>query len=285
VSNNGFSTEINGNGRLTRERFENAGVPVGDTASPVAATEFGRNVRSKAFFESAIDASWQKSTQGIFDTGRWLQEAREELDRDVYNALRLPFCIRTRQRLIAIAAHPILATHVSQLPPSWGTLYALAEIDNHDLLRAALADGRIHPGLQRKDVRSALGLPPKPSRKARKANGEAEVPLDPIAVWKAFSTADKRAVLGHEGRAGLATLLSPKLMNDLVNHLMGLEAFGASTEAKPAVSFTAILRNALSVEDSAKVMGRFKAKMKSLEIEINDLSIALCPRMGKRKRK
>jgi hypothetical protein len=128
-------------GKLTPEVFENPGAVVDETVAPVTATtSFGQNVRTKAFFESAIDASWQKSTQGIFDTGRWLQRAREELSRNDYDALRLPFCVRTRQRLIAIAAHPILATHVSQLPPSWGTLYALAEINNYNLLRAPLAE-------------------------------------------------------------------------------------------------------------------------------------------------
>ena len=269
MSNNGFSTEINGNGSLTRERFEDAGVPVGDTALPVATTEFGKNVRSKAFFESAIDASWQKSTQGIFDTGRWLQQAREELDRHVYNALRLPFSVRTRNRLIAIAAHPILWTHVSQLPPCWGTLYALAEIDNHDLLRAALADGRIHPGLQRKDIRTeVLCLPPNPPRGT-------ETPSDPIATWKTFSQADKSKILDREGRRGLAALVSPKLMRDLVMHLAALEAFDASTELDKAMSLTAILRNILAIENSDDLMERLRARLKKFGLEINDVSIAL----------
>jgi hypothetical protein len=97
----------------------------------------------------------------------YLLQAREELDRDVYNALRLPFGLRTRQRLIAIAIHPVLATHVSQLPPCWGTLYALTELED-DVLRAALVDGRINPRLQRNEIRTkVLLLPPKEKGAAR----------------------------------------------------------------------------------------------------------------------
>ncbi len=211
--------------KLTRERFENAGVVVGEAQAAVTpATPFGQNVRSKSFFEQAVASAWQKTTQGIFDTGRWLQQAREELDRDVYNALRLPFCTRTRQRLIAIAAHPILATHVSQLPPSWGTLYALAQIDNHDLLRAALADGRIHPGLQRKDIRSALGLPPKPPRGAQKGDGQREAPPDPTAVGRVLTTAPAAEVTAALMNLGLDWFLKvmptdwvPKMTRRVIN--------------------------------------------------------------------
>jgi len=270
----------NFNGKPTREL--SAGV-VGGTVSPAPATPFGQNVRTAAFFESAIAASWQKSAQGIFDTGRWLQQAREELDRDAYNGLQLPFCTRTRQRLIAIAAHLLLATHVSQLPPSWGTLYALIENGNDALLRAALADGRVHPGLQRKDVRSALGLPPKPSRGARKKNGQAEVPLNPVTVWASFSTAAKRAILDREGRSGLVTLISPKLAVDLVDHLIRQEMVGASTKLKPAVILTAILRATLdSAIDSNVVFGRFRAKLQGFGLDLHDVSVAL-KRQGKGK--
>jgi hypothetical protein len=289
VSNSGSHEEINrivdlgarhavsANGKqLTREPFETTGAAGGGTVSPAPTTPFGQNVHSKSFFESAIAASWQKSTQGIFDTGRWLQQAREELDPDAYNALQLPFCARTRQRLIAIAGHLILATHVSQLPPSWATLYALIENDNEVLLQAALADGRVHPGLQRKDVRSALGLPPKPLREARKKNGRAEAPLDPAALWKTFSTAAKRAILDSEGRSGLAALMSQKLVVDLVDHLIRQEMVGASTKLKPAVILTAILRATLdSAVDSNVVFGRFKAKLQSFGLDLHDVSVAL----------
>jgi len=42
----------------------------------------------------------------------------------------LPFAARTAQRLMAVAADARLAnpTHVSLLPPSWGTLYELTKL-------------------------------------------------------------------------------------------------------------------------------------------------------------
>jgi hypothetical protein len=55
---------------------------------------------------------------------------------------------------MAIAQHPILAnrTHGSVLPPSWRTLYELTKVPDSELQRA-LEDGRVHPGLERRDVR------------------------------------------------------------------------------------------------------------------------------------
>jgi hypothetical protein len=267
-------------GQLSRELFENAGIAVGEaTPSPVTSVEFGANAHSKAFFESAIAAAWQKTAQGIFDTGNWVQQAREELDRAVYDALNLPFGPRTRQRLIAIATHSILATHVSQLPPSWGTLYELTRVPGNILL-AKLRDGTIKPDLERRDIRSKiLGQPPRSS----KVNGQAEAPLDPLTVWKALSPADKTAILDSEGRAGLAKLLSPDLIDDLVNHLIQQQMFGASTKAKPAVTLTAILRAALdpsSIVDSLAVLKLFKAKLLSFGLDLHAISIAINKEKG-----
>jgi hypothetical protein len=52
-----------------------------------------------------------------------------------------------------IARNPVLSdpTHVSHLPPSWGTLHALAKLPKATL-EAKIADGTIHPKLERKDV-------------------------------------------------------------------------------------------------------------------------------------
>jgi hypothetical protein len=175
--------------KLTKERFEAGGVKVTDepehtnalTDQGESESTFGANARSKAFFEKAISVSWQKSTQGIFDTGNYLRQAREELDRDVYKALKLPFGERTRDRLIVIACHPNLQTHVSELPPHWGTLYALTEV-GENIFKAALADGRIHPGLQRAEVRSQVQrLPPK-QRNLQNAEIDAPVDLSPTQL-------------------------------------------------------------------------------------------------------
>ena len=65
---------------------------------------------------------------------------------------------------MAIAGHPVLSnpTHVSQAPPSWGTLYQLSKLP-HDVLLAKLGDGTINPGMERKDVNTLLDRPKKPA--------------------------------------------------------------------------------------------------------------------------
>jgi len=110
-------------------------------------------------------------------------------------------------------------------------------------------------------------------------HGPAEVPLDPITGWASFSDDDKRAILDHEGRRGLAKILSPKLVADLVDHLLGQEMFGASTEPKPAVTLTAILRVVLdpstTVVNRDIAIERFKAKLEGFGLDLHAVSIAL----------
>jgi hypothetical protein len=120
------------------------------------------NARSKASFEAEIAAQWRRNVGGILRVGELLNGAELELDSDVFAALKLPFGPRTSQMLRRVAAHPIISKtkHASLLPACWSTLYELTKVDDNVLV-AALADGRIHPGLQRKDIRSKiLGLPP-----------------------------------------------------------------------------------------------------------------------------
>jgi hypothetical protein len=111
---------------------------------------------------------------------------------------------------------------------------------------------------------------------SKKKNGQTETQFDPIATWKAFSTADKRAILDSEGRSGLAKLLSADLMVDLVDHLIRQEMVWASTKPKPAVSLTTILRATLDPAlDSSVVFGRFQAKLASFGLDLHDIAIAL----------
>jgi hypothetical protein len=176
-----------GNGKLTPELFAAAGIAVTDTADKANHGSFGANVRSKRFFEEAIAAEWRKNVDGIIKTGKFLLDAKEELDRDVFGALKLPFDLRVSQMLRRIASHPVIsdAKHASRLPACWRTLYELTRIDD-DLLRAALADGRIHPALQRKDIRGKiLGLPPREKKEPPEPPApEPPAPLPPLALRK-----------------------------------------------------------------------------------------------------
>ena len=213
--------------QLTREIFERGGVQVGDRpAAPAIVLPFGRNVRDRSYFEATISGEWKKSVGAIVRIGQLLNEAHDELSQADYNKLRLPFSQHTAFALRRIARHPVFRDPLSHgsLPPSWRTLDMLITIVSPELIRVAIADGRINPELERKDIRRALGLPPKPPGSKRKGNGQThEKPLDAVVTWAGFSTDDKRAILESEGRVGLAKLLSPKLMRELAEHLIPLQ--------------------------------------------------------------
>ncbi|HEY1277142.1 MAG TPA: hypothetical protein VGF25_19710, partial [Thermoleophilaceae bacterium] len=72
----------------------------------------------------------------------------------------LVFSVSTARRLVLVAEHKILSNraHAHALPPSWFTLYELTKLDDA-ILEAALADGRITPALERKDVRQQTQQP------------------------------------------------------------------------------------------------------------------------------
>jgi hypothetical protein len=147
---------------------------------------FDQNVHSKTFFEDAIAAEWRSSVAGIIRTGDLLIQAEDELGRDVFCALRLPFSSKVAQMLRRIAANAFISDRRNHgsLPPCWRTLYELCKASD-DVLEAARLDGRLHSDLQRKDVRiTILGLPPRPTRKAD----------DPVAARSAINSGDMSAV-------------------------------------------------------------------------------------------
>jgi hypothetical protein len=275
------------NGNLNRELFEEAGITVAEavTRSPrtaVPTTEPGANARSKSFFERAIAAEWHKQVPSIIETGRWVLEAQEELDRDVFKTMRMPFSERTAQALKRIAKHPVLSNpaHHGALPACWRTLDELIrQADGNDeLLEAALANGRIRPDLQRKNIREALGLPPKPSRGGSKGSGKGdELPPDPVAIWATLKKVDKEKILGSEGRTGLAKLVPTEMMSDLADHAIRQQVVWASTKIRPAITFTAILRTALdpATTDAGAVIARFNARLESLGLDLHDISVAV----------
>jgi hypothetical protein len=76
-------------------------------------------------------------------TGRLLVEARDALYGEFEAMVEsdLPFGKRTAQRLIAVVEDERLtsATHVSRLPPSWGTLYELSRLTDEQFERGLSA--------------------------------------------------------------------------------------------------------------------------------------------------
>jgi hypothetical protein len=77
------------------------------------------NRRSCEHFAALIDAAWRKGAEAFMEIGRHLIEAKEELDRDEYDALvkKLAFDASVAKKLVCIASNQLLGAHVHQLPP------------------------------------------------------------------------------------------------------------------------------------------------------------------------
>jgi DUF3102 family protein len=120
-----------------------------------------------------------KSVEAIIEVGRLLVKAKTELPhgewKRMFDSDLVPFGIRTAQRLMVIAGHPVIsnATHASYLPASWMTLYNLSKVEPKRL-NAAFKDGIITPDMPRKAV--AALLPP------RRAKHETDSLAEPVTV-------------------------------------------------------------------------------------------------------
>jgi DUF3102 family protein len=145
-----------------------------------------------------------RAAGGIIAAGRHLQEAKDEVEHGDWLPLlkSLRLSERTAQRLMKIAANEVLAnpTHVSHLPPSWGTLYELAMLPPK-LLEARIIDGTITPDLARKDI--ALLRGEAPTNVSRLAVDEPDPPAPKAPnTTLAKEVAASRARLPDEARRG-----------------------------------------------------------------------------------
>lgn len=106
-----------------------------------------------------IRERWQDSVEAIFDVGKMLIRAKAALPREQWEAMveRLPFHRSTAVRLMAIANDERLCSHVNSgtLPPSWGTIYALTQLDDA-ALAAAFEQGVVNPDMPRSAVSGAV---------------------------------------------------------------------------------------------------------------------------------
>jgi hypothetical protein len=121
---------------------------------------------------------------------------------------------------------------VNSLPPCYSTLYLLSQIDTKILL-AALADGRVHPGMQRKDA-VALRKPKDDEGDDGQDSGNiastSAPPNEFLEDWQCWTAAEKRTVLKHEGVYGLLELLKedPAFLSELYDRVLGLQVALAS---------------------------------------------------------
>lgn len=111
---------------------------------------------TRADWAESICAAWRAGVESIIETGRRTAAAKARLKHGDFEEMvenDLPFGIRTAEMLMAIAKDKRLANtnHGSLFPPSWRTLYQLTRLDD-DTFAARIADGTIHPEMQRKDI-------------------------------------------------------------------------------------------------------------------------------------
>jgi hypothetical protein len=141
-----------------------------------------------------------KGVESILEMGAILVDFKKDHEREFIAALEPKFRIsrQTAFRLMKVYDHALISNvaHGQHLPPSWRTLYELTKLPL-PLVEEALEDGRIHPGLERKDV---LALIPKNGHPAAECETcEVQDLENSIAAGRARFRTCRRA-LAHASR-------------------------------------------------------------------------------------
>lgn len=112
-----------------------------------------------------VNVHVEKAAASVIAAGRVLIDAKadkphgewERLFAGHPQAVKQPvrFTIGTAERLMVIARHQVLSksAHAPTLPSSWMTLYELTKLPDATLT-TALRDGRVHPGMERREARA-----------------------------------------------------------------------------------------------------------------------------------
>jgi hypothetical protein len=111
-------------------------VDIAANAADVKDTAFAGQLeptaRSWKDFAALINGAWRRSAEAFIQVGQYLIEAKEELDRDEFEALlklRLDFDASVARRLMCIAGDRELCAHAHKLPACWTTIYELTKLD------------------------------------------------------------------------------------------------------------------------------------------------------------
>jgi hypothetical protein len=207
--------------------------------------------RTWKYYASLINDAWRRSAEAFIQTGKYLLEAKEELDRDQFEALvrlRLDFDASVARKLMRIAGDRALCAHVHKLPPCWSSLYELSKLGD-DTLESAIADGRINPKMLRKDA-VALRKPSNESEEIISSPPPAEPPpAGPApsfaAAWEGAPEAAIRAQLDAIGFARLCEIMSEKLKMEFGDHVLGQTIRSASTTSSFTIRASDQLHTAL----------------------------------------
>ncbi len=237
------------------------------------------NTRDWKFFVDEINTIWRRGAADYRALGQLLIEARDELQSDTYSAMlkQLHFNTSTAKKLICIAKNPTLGSHVNQLPPNYSTLYELSQLDAETLL-AALADGSIHPGMQRKD---AVALKPK-KKKTTTTNNITTTTMEPTvsskatslrAAWDSASEDERCEFLDGIGQAGFCAVMSTELSAEIRDHVISLTFAGSSQSSRFAEYATDKLHAALrcaeqpTPENTSLMIGMLGCILKKADVK------------------
>jgi hypothetical protein len=211
-----------------------------------SASDDAPNARSWKAFADQINGTWRKGAGNFIECGRLLAEAKDELSRDAFNAMvrsKLDFEASVGRKLMLVGTNSTLCAHGHKLPPCWTTLYQLSQLPE-DVLKAALDDGTVHPGMQRKDAEALK--PPKPTKTPAKSAAKPATDSSGLsAVWQSASQEQRRAFLDELGREGLCAAMSGVLLADLRDHVINPKIAGASRSSAFATYATDKLHVAL----------------------------------------
>jgi hypothetical protein len=167
------------------------------------------NARSWQEYQELINNAWAKGPAAYIEAAQRLVEAKAELNRDVFESLtklnRLNFDSSVSRKLLCIGKNRVLCCAPGhKLPPGWTIAYELSKVKD-EVLKAALADGRINPRMKRKDA-VELHTPPKPKPTSTSAESSPK-PETLIEHWRR-SPGELSALLDAVGVPGVLEAMS-----------------------------------------------------------------------------
>jgi hypothetical protein len=239
-------------------------------------TSANSNVRSWRDFVSLIRGLWRNGPYDFIAVGLLLA-AKEELARDALAAMikdKLDFDSSVGRKLMRIATNATLCAPGCNLPPNWTILHILAQLPE-DVLKAALADGRIRSGMSRKDA-LALKPPKKPAPESTAAAAKTSLsaaPAELSAIWGKTPADQRQVFLDRIGCENLCAAMSNTLRADFHDRAVSLA--GASPSSDFAIYSTDKLHAALhAAEQSEPDMERMAALLNCIIKRANTKGIA-----------
>jgi hypothetical protein len=190
------------------------------------------NARSWQEYQELINKAWAKGPAAYIETAVRLVEAKAELARDVFESLtklnRLNFDSSVSRKLLCIGKNRVLCCAPGhKLPAGWTIAYELSKVKD-DVLKAALADGRINPRMKRKDA-VELHTPPKP-----KSTSAEDLPKPDTLIehWRR-SPGELSALLDAVGVAGILEAMSEDFGRQLRDRLPAPKSKKSGKRDKP----------------------------------------------------